>query len=308
MRVLLIEDDSATAQSIELMLKSESFNVYTTDLGEEGVDLGKLYDYDIILLDLNLPDMSGFEVLRSLRVSKVKTPILILSGLAGIEDKVKGLGFGADDYMTKPFHKDELVARIHAIVRRSKGHAQSVINTGDLVVNLDTKTVEVGGQRVHLTGKEYQMLELLSLRKGTTLTKEMFLNHLYGGMDEPELKIIDVFICKLRKKLANASNGKNYIETVWGRGYVLREPAETEERIPAPNGYPATPAFPLPLCLWVHFGGALLPNSNPAGNGGVFHGGGGGAGPQRSWRPRCWSWPPPETTNRISRRRFRKSA
>ena len=166
MRVLLIEDDSATAQSIELMLKSESFNVYTTDLGEEGVDLGKLYDYDIILLDLNLPDMSGFEVLRSLRVSKVKTPILILSGLAGIEDKVKGLGFGADDYMTKPFHKDELIARIHAIVRRSKGHAQSVINTGDLVVNLDTKTVEVTGQRVHLTGKEYQMLELLSLRKG----------------------------------------------------------------------------------------------------------------------------------------------
>jgi len=168
MRVLLIEDDSATAQSIELMLKSESFNVYTTDLGEEGVDLGKLYEYDIILLDLNLPDMSGYEVLRTLRVSKIKTPILILSGLAGIEDKVKGLGFGADDYMTKPFHKDELVARIHAIVRRSKGHAQSVIQTGDLVVNLDTKTVEVSAARVHLTGKEYQMLELLSLRKGTT--------------------------------------------------------------------------------------------------------------------------------------------
>jgi two-component system, cell cycle response regulator CtrA len=227
MRVLLIEDDSATAQSIELMLKSESFNVYTTDLGEEGVDLGKLYDYDIILLDLNLPDMSGFEVLRSLRVSKVKTPILILTGLAGIEDKVRGLGFGADDYMTKPFHqKDELVARIHAIVRRSKGHAQSVIQTGDLVVNLETKTVEVNGARVHLTGKEYQMLELLSLRKGTTLTKEMFLNHLYGGMDEPELKIIDVFICKLRKKLANTSNGKDYIETVWGRGYMLREPSD----------------------------------------------------------------------------------
>src|SRR3984957_15330203 len=233
MRVLLIEDDPTIAQSIELMLKSERFNVYTTDLGEEGIDLGKLYDYDIILLDLNLPDMSGYKVLRSLRVSKVKTPILILSGLGGIEDKVRGLGFGADDYMTKPFHKDELVARIHAIVRRSKGHAQSVINTGDLCVNLDTKTVEVNSARVHLPGKEYQMLELLSLRKGTTLTKEMFLNHLYGGMDEPELKIIDVFICKLRKKLANASNGKNYIETVWGRGYVLREPAEDEVKIPA---------------------------------------------------------------------------
>jgi len=229
MRVLVIEDDSATAQSIELMLKSESFNVYTTDLGEEAVGLGKLYDYDIILLDLNLPDMSGFEVLRRLRVSKVKTPTLILSGLAGIEDKVKGLGFGADDYMTKPFHKDELLARIHAVVRRSKGHAQSVIQTGDLVVNLDTKMVEVGGQRVHLTGTEYQMLELLSLRKGTSVTKEMFLTNLYGGMDEPGIKIIDVFIYKLRKKLANASGGKNYIETLWGRGYVLRPPTDEED-------------------------------------------------------------------------------
>jgi two-component system cell cycle response regulator CtrA len=210
------------------MLKSERFNVYTTDLGEEGIDLGKLYDYDIILLDLNLPDMSGYKVLRSLRVSKVKTPILILSGLGGIEDKVRGLGFGADDYMTKPFHKDELVARIHAIVRRSKGLAESVINTGDLCVNLDAKTVKIGGAHVHLTPKEYQILELLSLRRGTTLTKEMFLNNLYGGMDEPVIKIIDVFMCKLRKKLANASNGKDYIETVWGRGYVMRELSEGE--------------------------------------------------------------------------------
>ena len=226
MRVLLIEDDSTTAQSIELMLRSESFNVYTTDFGEEGVDLGKIHDYDIILLDLNLPDMSGFEVLRSLRVSKVRTPILILSGLAGIDNKVSGFGLGADDYMTKPFHRDELVARIHAIVRRSKGHAESIVNTGDLCVNLDSKTVEISGAHVHLTGKEYQILELLSLRKGTTLTKEMFLNNLYGGMDEPEGKIIDVFVCKLRKKLANASGGKDYIETVWGRGYVLREPSE----------------------------------------------------------------------------------
>ncbi|MFT4089911.1 MAG: response regulator transcription factor [Asticcacaulis sp.] len=226
MRVLLIEDDSATAQSIELMLKSEGFNVYTTDLGEEGVDLGKIYDYDLILLDLSLPDMSGLEVLRQLRVGKVNTPVMILSGTSEIDTKVKSLGGGADDYMTKPFHKDELIARIHAVVRRSKGHAQSVIKTGDIIVNLDAKTVEVAGNRVHLTGKEYEMLELLSLRKGTTLTKEMFLNHLYGGMDEPELKIIDVFICKLRKKLAVANEGNSYIETVWGRGYVLRDPQE----------------------------------------------------------------------------------
>ena len=131
--------------------------------------------------------------------------------------------------MTKPFHRDELVARIHAVVRRSKGHSQSVIRTGKLAVNLDAKTVEVDGARVHLTGKEYAMLELLSLRKGTTLTKEMFLNHLYGGMDEPELKIIDVFICKLRKKLSSACGGENYIETVWGRGYVLRDPDDQGE-------------------------------------------------------------------------------
>ncbi len=228
MRVLLIEDDSATAQSIELMLKSEGFNVYTTDLGEEGVDLGKIYDYDLILLDLNLPDMSGMDVLRNLRVGKIDTPVMILSGTTEIDTKVKMLGGGADDYMTKPFHKDELVARIHAVVRRSQGHAQSVIRTGDILVNLDTKTVEVNNHQVHLTGKEYQMLELLSLRKGTTLTKEMFLNHLYGGMDEPELKIIDVFICKLRKKLAASTDGKHYIETVWGRGYVLRDPMESQ--------------------------------------------------------------------------------
>ena len=226
MRVLLIEDDSALAQSIVLMLKSESFNVYVTDLGEEGIDLGKIYDHDIILLDLNLPDVSGFDVLRKLRVSKVRTPILILSGLVAIEDKIKGLGYGADDYMTKPFHKDELVARIHALVRHSKGHAQSVISNDDLCINLDTKMVEINGARVHLTGKEYQILELLALRKGTTLNKEMFLSHLYDGIDEPEMKIIDVFVCKLRKKLANASGGKDYIETVWGRGYVLREPRE----------------------------------------------------------------------------------
>src|SRR5712675_440570 len=233
MRVLLIEDDSATAQTIELMLKSEGFNVYTTDLGEEGVDLGKIYDYDLILLDLNLPDMSGMDVLRTLRVGKINTPIMILSGSAEIDTKVKTFSGGADDYVTKPFHRDELVARIHAVVRRSKGHSQSVIRTGKLAVNLDAKTVEVDGARVHLTGKEYAMLELLSLRKGTTLTKEMFLNHLYGGMDEPVCKIIEIFICKLRKKLSLACGGENYIETVWGRGYVLREPSEEEARIPA---------------------------------------------------------------------------
>jgi two-component system cell cycle response regulator CtrA len=226
MRVLLVEDDANTAQSIELILKSEGYIVDTTDLGEDGLEIGKLYDYDIIILDLMLPDIDGYEVLRRLRSSRVNTPILILSGLSELDNKIKGLGFGADDYLTKPFDRRELLARIQAIVRRSKGHSESVIKTGKLTVNLDTRTVEVETQPLHLTGKEYGILELLSLRKGTTLTKEMFLNHLYGGMDEPELKIIDVFVCKLRKKLSNATGGENYIETVWGRGYVLRDPEE----------------------------------------------------------------------------------
>lgn len=229
MRILLVEDDPTTSRSIELMLTHANLNVFCTDLGEDGIDLAKLYDYDLILLDLNLPDMSGHEVLRQLRLVRIETPTLILTGADDTESKIKSFGFGADDYLTKPFHREELVARIHAIIRRSKGHSQSVIRTGAVNVNLDAKTVDVGGATVHLTGKEYQMLELLSLRKGTTLTKEMFLNHLYGGMDEPELKIIDVFICKLRKKLAEATGGQNYIETVWGRGYVLREPAAVEE-------------------------------------------------------------------------------
>jgi two-component system, cell cycle response regulator CtrA len=224
MRVLLIEDDSHMARSIELMLRSEGLYVYTTDLGEEGLDLGKMYDYDIIILDLQLPDISGFEVLKAMRVAKVRAPVLILSGNAVVESKVKALGFGADDYMTKPFHKDELVARIQALVRRSKGHSGSIVTTGRLTVDLESKRVEVDGTRIYLTGKEYQMLELLSLRKGTTLSKEVFLNHLYGDTDEPEFKIIDVFICKLRKKLADATGGVNYIETIWGRGYALHDP------------------------------------------------------------------------------------
>ncbi len=224
MRVLLVEDDAAQAQAIELMLRSEAMVVDTTGLGEDGLEIGRLYEYDIIILDLGLPDMDGLDVLRQLRAGRVATPVLILSGVDDTDRKIKSLGLGADDYLTKPFEKGELVARIHAIIRRSKGHAASTIRTGRMTVNLDTRSVSIDEQPVHLTGKEYGILELLALRKGTTLTKEQFLNHLYGGLDEPELKIIDVFICKLRKKLSTMSDGENYIETVWGRGYVLRDP------------------------------------------------------------------------------------
>jgi two-component system, cell cycle response regulator CtrA len=223
MRILLIEDDPVITGSIELMLRSENFHVRAVALGEDGVHLGKLNEHDLILLDLNLPDMSGYDVLRSLRTAMVKTPTLILSGLASVESKVKGLGFGADDYLTKPFHKDELIGRIHAVLRRSATRSDVVVKCGDLVINLEAQRASIGDKVIRLTNKEFQMLELMALRYGSSMTKEMFLSHLYGGLDEPGFKIIDVFICKLRKKLADASGGKHYIETVWGRGYTLRE-------------------------------------------------------------------------------------
>ncbi|MBP5856064.1 response regulator transcription factor [Marivibrio halodurans] len=232
MRVLLVEDDDLTARSVEMMLQSEGFVVDTSDMGEDGLEIGKIYEYDLIILDIMLPDIDGYEVLRRLRDSRVETPVLILSGLSQMDDKIKGLGYGADDYLTKPFDKRELVARIQAIVRRSRGHSQSKIQVGRLGVNLESRTVEIDERPVHLTGKEYGILELLALRKGTTLTKEMFLNHLYGGMDEPEAKIIDVFVCKLRKKLAAAADGSNFIETVWGRGYVLQDPEAASAKPP----------------------------------------------------------------------------
>jgi two-component system, cell cycle response regulator CtrA len=224
MNVLLIEDDGAMARGIELMLAGEGFNVCAANLGEDGLKFGKQNEYDIIVLDLQLPDLSGFDVLKALRAGAIHTPVLILSGNPDPAAKVGALRLGADDYLVKPFHKDELVARVRAVIRRSRAHSQSLITTGKLTVNLDAKTVEACGAKVDLTIKEYAMLEFLSIRKGAVLTKDAILNQLYGGMDEPEQKIIDVFICKLRKKLAAATNGEHYIKTVWGQGYELRDP------------------------------------------------------------------------------------
>jgi len=223
MRVLLVEDEVQVARGIALMLRGQGAIVDQTDTGEEALELVRHYDYDIVVLDLMLPDMEGYEVVRRMRSARMETPVLIISGLARPQAKVKGFGMGADDYITKPFDKAELMARIQAVIRRSKGYSQPLLRVGTLELNLDSREVHVGGNEVHLTGKEYAILELLVLRKGMVLTKEAFLNHLYGGIDEPEMKIIDVFICKLRKKLA-AAGGGNLIGTVWGRGYMMRDP------------------------------------------------------------------------------------
>ncbi len=228
MRVLLVEDDLTAARGIMLMLKGAGAVVDHAATGEESVELTRHYEYDIILLDLMLPDIEGFEVVRRLRVARNDTPILILSGLIRSPAKVKALGLGADDFITKPFDNAELLARMQAVVRRCKGFSQPTLRVGTVELNLDSREVCVAGREVHLTGKEYSILELLVLRKGMVLTKEAFLNHLYGGLDEPEMKIIDVFICKLRKKLA-AAGADNMIGTIWGRGYMIRSLDEEEE-------------------------------------------------------------------------------
>ncbi len=225
MRVLLIEDDANVAASIELMLGKAGFAISATGLGEEGLELAMNYDYDVVLLDRHLPDLSGLQVIRKLRNNKIQIPILVLSGDSAIEVRVEALGAGADDYMTKPFHREELIARLKTVIRRAHSHVRSTISVGDLMIDLDTKTASVAGIELALTTKEYQMLEVLCLRKGMTLSKDTLLNHLYGGMDEPEPKIIDVFICKLRKKIATATHGPQYIRTVWGRGYQVAEPS-----------------------------------------------------------------------------------
>src|ERR687889_1872189 len=178
MRVLLIEDDSSVTQSIGLILQRLNVQISVADLGEHGIDLSRLPEFDIILLDLNLPDMSGYDVLRQLRLAKVTTPVLILSGLDGIQNKVRGLGSGADAYLTKPFHKDELIARMQAIIRRSSEQPEAVLQFCDLTINPRTQQAEVAGRPANLTGSEYKILALLAQRLGSSLTKEMLVNNL----------------------------------------------------------------------------------------------------------------------------------
>ncbi|GBQ61421.1 two component response regulator CtrA [Ameyamaea chiangmaiensis NBRC 103196] len=230
MRILLVEDDFAAAGACTHVMRASGFTVDHVATGQEAVEMLKHYDYDIAVLELMLPDIEGYEVVRRVRVAKIDTPIVILSGLTRPQAKVRAFSVGADDYVTKPFDSSELVARMQAILRRSKGYSESCLRVGPLELSIDSREVTIKGQPIHLTGKEYAILELLVLRKGIVLTKDAFLNHLYGGMDEPEMKIIDVFVCKLRRKL-QAAGAKNLISTVWGRGYMLRDQAADEAHV-----------------------------------------------------------------------------
>ena len=223
MHILLIEDDKVMSQNISLILKHAGMMVEPALLAKDGLELLKLYEYDLIILDLMLPDMTGADALRFIRSSGITTPVLVLSAIELANKKVECLSAGADDYVNKPFNAEELVARVNAIVRRSKGHAESVVKVGKMSIDLNTKVVTVAGKVLPLTGKEYALIELLALKKGSTVSKEQFLNHLYNGMDEPEVKIIDVFFCKIRSKIKELSGGEDYITTIWGRGYILQD-------------------------------------------------------------------------------------
>jgi two-component system cell cycle response regulator CtrA len=222
MKILIIEDDSTLAETILLSFRKEGILAEHAITGEEALVYLTSYSFDLILLDVLLPDMSGFDLLKTIRQNEIITPVLILSGLADSDNKIEGLSLGADDYLSKPFDKNELLARVKAIIRRSKGFSSSILKIGELEINLDNKQVVANSQLVHLTNKEYTILEILCLKKGKTVSKEHLLDQLYGGIDEPEPKIIDVFVCKLRKKIEKVTK-KNYIGTIWGQGYMIND-------------------------------------------------------------------------------------
>ncbi len=227
MRILLLENKFTSSRTIYSALTKASFSVDMVQCDQEVIELLRNYDYGLAILYLQHPDIHGYDTLSTLRSLKLATPVIVISPVNNPEVKTKAFAAGADDYLTAPFDPTELTARIQAILRRAHGYAHPIAHIGDLTVNLNSHAVMVNNQPVHLTGKEFAILELLVLRKGIAQTKETFLNHLYGGRDEPDIKIIDVFICKLRKKLQAAGVG-NLISTVWGRGYILNDPQTTK--------------------------------------------------------------------------------
>lgn len=255
MRVLLVEDDYAVSQSIETMLKKEGMIIDTTDLGEDGLEIGKLYDYDIIILDLMLPDMNGYEVLKRLRSAKIETPVLILSGLTEPDKKVKGLGYGADDYLTKPFAIEELFARIRVALKRSEAvraasgvggvgtgegatgaaaippagdsaktsatPSPATLTVGSVALDPNRREVTVGGSPIVLTAREFDVLALLMAHAETVLTRERIAHEALGHEYVGDTNNVDVHIAHLRAKIEDAG-GARIIQTVRGVGYVCR--------------------------------------------------------------------------------------
>jgi two-component system cell cycle response regulator CtrA len=227
MRLLLVENSVSITT---LQICDDRSVVERAETADDVMSVLRREVYDIVVLSMASMLHDGFDLIRRIRGAKNRTPLLALTGSA-VADRVRALDLGADDAIAEPVDPAELRARLMSVVRRSRGFSQSLLRVGDLSLCLTTREVKVGAIPIQLTDKEYAMLELMVMRKGSILTKETFLNHLYGGLDEPEAQIIDLFICRLRKKLSRAG-ADPLIGTVWGRGYMIRDdPNERSRRV-----------------------------------------------------------------------------
>jgi len=233
MRLLVVEKKTSRGFSREC---DDRTFVIEAESADEGLSILRHDKFDLVLVDTISLHEDGFAFIRRLRLARNDTPLVALTG-SHSDDRVRAFGLGADDAIAQPVDRDELQARITAVIRRHKGHGQSLLQSGVLTLSIDTREVCISGKPLKLTGKEYSMLELLLLRKNQIITKDMFLNHLYNGMEEAETKIIDVFICKLRGKLS-AAGADGVISTVWGQGYVLRDTDETQRQSNTADGQP----------------------------------------------------------------------
>ncbi len=228
MRILVVSSDPTTVRTLGQVFSIAKIQMETVSSGDEAMELLSSYSFSLALIDMRQGETRGFDTIRNIRMRKDSTPIMVLAADQDAAVRVRCLNLGADDCMAKPVDQQEILARMQALVRRSGGFPSSQIIVDNMTIDLSTRDVWVNDQPVRLTEKEFQVLEALTLKKGHVLTKDHFLNYLYGGMDEPDAKIIDVFICKLRKKLISAG-AENLISTVWGRGYVLRDPADARQ-------------------------------------------------------------------------------
>lgn len=237
MNVLIVEGDKTLADTLDLLFRAADFTTYVSDEISEALDLLSLYQFDVVVLEAVLPTWQGADMLRRMRDNRISVPVIVLTDADTVEMKVAAFAAGADDVLVKPVHKDELICRAKVAVRRANGAPAALIQIGPLSVNLDSGELFAGDTPVKLTGKERAIISNLAMRRGKTVTKEALMHDLYGGMDEPEIKIIDVFVCKLRSKIRDVFPGAEvHIETIWGRGYRLTEtPPAPRQRAIVPN-------------------------------------------------------------------------
>ena len=224
MRLLIAEDDQALADQITATLKAEGFACDRAADGREGEFMCREIDYDLAVIDIGLPLIDGLSLIKQVRAAGRQFPILILTARSHWQDKVEGLESGADDYLTKPFHPQELVARVHALLRRSHGLTSSVARYGPVTIDTRAKSVDVGGRTIELTSYEYNTLLLLALNTGKTLSKTQITEHLYAQDFDRDSNVIEVFIGRLRKKL-DPDGSLNPITTLRGLGYRFNLPA-----------------------------------------------------------------------------------